>query len=248
MEKAIEIENLSYSYGDGTRALENVTLRIYRGESVCLVGPNGAGKSTLIMHLNGSLQNGDGSRVRIWGMPVVKGNLKEIRRQVGIVFQDPDDQLFSPTVFDDVAFGPMNLGYEGERVREKVRRALEAVGISPDYEGRLPHHLSFGEKKRIAIATVLSMDVSILVMDEPSSNLDPASRRSLINLLKALPLTKVVATHDLEMALEICRRVILIDGGRIVADGAAREILGNERLMEDHKLEVPLSLKIEERR
>lgn len=247
-QKAIEIQSLSYSYSDGIQALQGIDLDVYARESVCLVGPNGAGKSTLIMHLNGAIPHGDGSRVMVCGLPVVKENYRQIRRWIGIVFQDPDDQLFSPTVFEDVAFGPLNLGYSPEEVQQKTHRALKAVGIPPSFAGRLSHHLSFGEKKRVSIATVLSMDVSILVMDEPTSNLDPAGRRSLMELLKEFSLTKIIATHDLEMALEVCRRVVLIDGGRIVADGLAEAILGDEALMEAHRLEVPLSLKMKIRR
>ena len=244
VEPAVEISDLSYTYSDGTRALRDVSLRIGRGESVGLVGPNGAGKSTLILHLNGSLSTENGGSVRICGLPVARKNLREIRRRVGIVFQDPEDQLFSPTVFEDVAFGPLNIGITGAELRERVRGALDAVGIPPEMEHRMAHHLSFGEKRRVAIATVLSMDVEILALDEPSSNLDPAGRRALIGLLGAMPLTRIIATHDLEMALAICRRVVLIDQGGIAADGPAEEILGNDALMEAHRLEVPLSLKL----
>jgi cobalt/nickel transport system ATP-binding protein len=243
MNAAIEISSLSYSYHDGTPALRSISLRIGRGEKVGLVGPNGAGKSTLLLHLNGSLGDSNGS-VRIDGIKVAGSNLKGIRHKVGLVFQDPEDQLFSPTVFEDVAFGPLNSGLKGAALKEKVRAALEAVGIPPEMDHRLAHHASYGEKKRIAIATVLSMDVEILALDEPTSNLDPAGRRSLIRLLQSLPHTAVIATHDLEMALEVCGRVILIDGGRISAEGPAAEILGNGGLMEAHKLEVPLSLRL----
>jgi cobalt/nickel transport system ATP-binding protein len=235
---------LSYTYSDGAVALRDVSLSVERGESVCLVGPNGAGKSTLILHLNGSIPHGDGERVRILGLPALRANLKEVRRRVGVVVQEPDDQLFSPTVFEDVAFGPLNLGLRGEELEARVRAALEAVEIPPSFHGRLSHHLSFGEKKRIAIATVLAMQVEILVMDEPSSNLDPAGRRGLIELLKRLPQTRLIATHDLELALEVCRRVVLIEAGRIVADGPAAAILGDESLMKAHRLEVPLSLRL----
>ncbi len=241
-EPAIETHDLSYRYQDGVEALRGVGLRVLRGESVALVGPNGAGKSTLILHFNGSISHAEGRRVRILGLPVVKKNLREVRRRVGVVFQDPDDQLFSPTVFEDVAFGPLNMGHRGEELSRRVRRALEAVGIPPEFDDRLSHHLSFGEKKRIAIATVLSMDISILVMDEPSSNLDPAGRRSLIELLRELPLTKLIATHDLELALDVCERVVLLDRGVLIADGPAHDILADRELMEAHRLEVPLSL------
>jgi cobalt/nickel transport system ATP-binding protein len=244
MPAAIEITGLSHAYPDGTRALRDVQLTVEAGESVGLIGPNGAGKSTLLLHLNGSLANPAGERVRILGLPVVRPNLREVRRRVGLVFQDPEDQLFSPTVFEDVAFGPLNLGHTGQELHARVRRALESVGIPPELEGHLAHHLSYGEKRRIAIATVLAMDAEILALDEPSSNLDPAARRALIALLRDLPLTKLVATHDLELALEVCRRAVLIDGGCIVADGPIGEILGDAGLMAAHRLEVPLSLRL----
>ena len=209
-----------------------------------LIGPNGAGKSTLLLHLNGSLGHGDGERVRVFGLPVSRPNLHQVRRRVGLVFQDPEDQLFSPTVFEDVAFGPLNLGFSGAELVQRVRRALAAVEIPRELEGRLAHHLSYGEKRRIAIATVLAMDAEILALDEPTGNLDPAGRRGLIALLAGLPLTKLIATHDLEMALEVCRRVVLLDRGRVAADGPAREVLADEALMREHRLEVPLSLRL----
>jgi len=240
---AIEIRGLSYAYHDGTRALREVSLSVRVGESVGLVGPNGAGKSTLLLHLNGSLSQADGGRVLVFGLPVSRPNLREIRRRVGLVFQDPEDQLFSPTVFEDVAFGPLNLGLSGAELEERVRRALAAVEVPRELEGRLAHHLSYGEKRRIAIATVLAMDVEILALDEPTSNLDPAARRALIALLQKLPLTKLIATHDLEMALEVASRVVLLDGGRVAADGPARDLLGDAALMAAHRLEVPLSLR-----
>jgi cobalt/nickel transport system ATP-binding protein len=243
LETAIEVRGLSHAYHDGTRSLREVSLAVRSRESVCLIGPNGAGKSTLLLHLNGSLENPDGERVRVLGLPVSRRNLREIRRRVGLVFQDPEDQLFSPTVFEDVAFGPQNLGCSGAELQAVVRRALAAVGIPPELEARLAHHLSYGEKRRIAIATVLAMDVEILALDEPTSNLDPASRRALIGLLLELPQTKLIATHDLEMALEVASRVVLLDGGRVVADGPPRELLGDAALMEAHRLEVPLSLR-----
>jgi cobalt/nickel transport system ATP-binding protein len=244
MPLAIEIAGLSHAYQDGTQALREVRLNIEAGESVGLIGPNGAGKSTLILHLNGSIANPQAERVRILGLPVVRQHLREVRRKVGIVFQDPEDQLFSPTVFEDVAFGPLNLGHTGAALHARVRRALGDVGIPLELESRLAHHLSYGEKRRIAIATVLAMDAEILALDEPSSNLDPAARRALIVLLQGLPLTKLVATHDLELALEVCRRAVLIDGGRIIADGPTARLLGDAELMAAHRLEVPLSLRL----
>jgi cobalt/nickel transport system ATP-binding protein len=224
--------------------LREVSLSVAPGESVGLIGPNGAGKSTLLLHLNGSLGHGEGERVRVFGLPVSRPNLRQVRRRVGLVFQDPEDQLFSPTVFEDVAFGPLNLGFTGAELVQRVRRALAAVEIPRELEGRLAHHLSYGEKRRIAIATVLAMDAEILALDEPTGNLDPAGRRGLIALLAGLPLTKLIATHDLEMALEVCRRVVLLDRGRVAADGPAREVLADEALMREHRLEVPLSIRL----
>jgi cobalt transport protein ATP-binding subunit len=245
---AIEIRGLSYAYHDGTQALRGVDLRMQPGESVGLIGPNGAGKSTLLLHLNGCLGPAEGERVRVLGLPVIRANLRQVRRRVGLVFQDPEDQLFTPTVFEDVAFGPLNLGFSGAELEQRVRRALAAVDIPKELEGRLAHHLSFGEKRRIAIATVLAMDAEILALDEPTGNLDPAARRGLIALLAGLAQTKLIATHDLEMALEVCRRVVLLDGGRVAADGPAREILSDKALMLAHRLEVPLSLRCSKRR
>jgi cobalt/nickel transport system ATP-binding protein len=238
---AVEIRGLSYAYHDGTQALRDVTLSVRPGESVGLIGPNGAGKSTLLLHLNGSL--GQGEQVRIFGLAVRKPHLREVRRRVGLVFQDPEDQLFSPTVFEDVAFGPLNLGLSGARLEQRVRRALAAVEVPRELEDRLAHHLSYGEKRRIAIATVLAMEAEILALDEPTGNLDPAARRGLIGLLRSLPLTKLIATHDLELALEVCERAVILDGGRVAADGPVRALLADADLMAAHRLEVPLSLR-----
>jgi cobalt/nickel transport system ATP-binding protein len=240
---AIEIRGLSFAYHDGTQALRGVNLSVQPGESVGLIGPNGAGKSTLLLHLNGSLVQAEEGRVRVLGLPLSRPCLREVRRRVGLVFQDPEDQLFSPTVFEDVAFGPLNLGFTGAELEERVRRALAAVEVPRELENRLAHHLSYGEKRRIAIATVLAMDAEILALDEPTGNLDPAGRRGLIGLLAGLPLTKLIATHDLEMALEVCSRVVLLDGGRVAADGPVEKILADEALMLAHRLEVPLSLR-----
>lgn len=243
---AVEIRGLSYAYHDGTQALREVSLTVQPGESVGLIGPNGAGKSTLLLHLNGCLGQAEGERVRvrIQGLPVSRPNLRQVRRKVGLVFQDPEDQLFSPTVFEDLAFGPLNLGFTGEELMRRVRQALAAVEIPRELEGRLAHHLSYGEKRRIAIATVLAMDAEILALDEPTGNLDPAGRRGLIGLLASLPVTKLIATHDLEMALEVCSRVVLLDRGRVAADGPVRQVLADEALMREHRLEVPLSLRL----
>lgn len=233
MKKAIEIENLSYSYPDGQQALSDINLTIGIGETVALIGPNGAGKSTLLLHLNGILRS-DGM-VRILGVLLEDKSLKWVRSKVGLVFQDPEDQLFSPTVFDDVAFGPINMGYSEEEVRRRVSQALKWVGME-GYEGRSPHHLSVGEKKRIAIATILSMSPEILVIDEPSSNLDPRAKWGLIDLLKGLPMTKIVASHDLEIVRALCQRAIVLDEGRVVADDSTHCIMSNASLLERHGL------------
>ena len=232
----LAIRGLNFSYPDGRAALRQISLQIRAGEKVALVGPNGAGKSTLMLHLNGILR-GQGD-IRVAGMPVEKSNLPMIRAKVGMVFQNPDDQLFSPTVFEDVAFGPLHIGLPETEVRQRVERALEQTGMSR-YADRLSHHLSAGEKKRISIATVLSMQPEILVMDEPSAGLDPRARRSLINLLKEMDLTMLVATHDMRLAAELFPRTVIMDEGRIVADGPTETILADGRLLEAHGLEKP---------
>jgi len=233
MDKVIEIKNLSFNYPDGQQGLENVDLNIHPAENVAVIGPNGAGKSTLLLHLNGILRGN--SIVRICGLAVEEKNLKEIRKRIGLVFQDPEDQLFSLNVFDDVAFGPINMGYSESEVRQHVARALEWVGMV-GYEQRSPHHLSVGEKKRIAIATVLALDPEILVIDEPTSNLDPKSKWSLIELLKQLPVTKIIATHDLELVRALCGRTVVMDEGKIVADGNTEDILDDITLLKAHGL------------
>jgi cobalt/nickel transport system ATP-binding protein len=230
------VENLSFSYPDGQMALRDVSLRIGYGEKVALVGPNGAGKSTLILHLNGIL-NGQG-QVHVAGLPVTRPNLPVIRARVGLVFQNPDDQLFSPTVFEDVAFGPLHMGLPEDEVRVRVARALEQVSMG-QYAERLSHHLSVGEKKRIAIATVLSMEPEILILDEPSAGLDPRARRGLITLLRDLPLTMLVSTHDMLMVWELFPRMVIMDEGRIVADGPTEWLMNDIRLLEAHGLERP---------
>jgi cobalt/nickel transport system ATP-binding protein len=234
---AVHVEGLVYSYPDGSPALRGVDLDITAGERVAVLGPNGAGKTTLILHLNGILlpQAGD---VAIGGLPVTKATFKEIRRRVGVVFQDPDDQLFMPTVRDDVAFGPANLGLPGEAVDARVHAALDAVGMDGS-GGRPPHHLSFGQRRRVALATVLAMDPQILVLDEPTSNLDPAARRDLADILVTLPVTAVIVTHDLPYALELCPRSVILNDGVIVADGPTRDILGDAELMAANRLELP---------
>ncbi|MBN1991818.1 MAG: ABC transporter ATP-binding protein [Anaerolineae bacterium] len=230
------VKNLHFNYPDGRTALRGVSLQIEPCEKVALVGPNGAGKSTLMLHLNGIL-TGDG-HIQVAGLPVVKPNLPVIRARVGLVFQNPDDQLFSPTVFEDVAFGPLHMGFPEAEVYARVNEALAQVAML-DYAHRLSHHLSVGEKKRIAIATVLSMKPDILILDEPSAGLDPRARRSLINLLHDLPLTMLVSTHDMLMVRELFPRMVIMDEGRIVADGPTIELMNNEALLEAHGLERP---------
>ncbi len=237
MHHSIEVENLTFSYPDGHQALDDVTLSIQPCEKVALVGPNGAGKSTLILHLNGIL-HGNG-RVCVAGMEVEPKTLSRVRASVGLVFQQPDDQLFSPTVFDDVAFGPIYQGLPENEIKSRVGEALQVVGMS-EYAGRVSHHLSVGEKKRIAIATVISMQPEVLVLDEPTAGLDPRARRSLINLLDELPLTMLVSTHDMLMVREIFPRMVIMDQGRIVADGDAKELLADEQLLHRHGLELPV--------
>jgi cobalt transport protein ATP-binding subunit len=233
---AVEIKDLKYAYPDGTIALRGVDLTVEEGESVGIVGPNGAGKSTLLLHLNGIL-TGHGE-VRIFDLPVEKKTLREIRRRVGLVFQDPDDQLFSPTVFDDVAFGPINMGLPREEVAAAVARALEEVGIA-GMEKRSAYHLSYGQKKRAAIATVLSMNPDLLVLDEPSSNLDPRARNEFSQLLQGMRITKILVTHDLPFVFENCDRVVIMSRGKIAADGDSFTILSDESLLSEYGLELP---------
>lgn len=236
MHHTLEVSDLRFKYPDGREALCGVSLSVAPGEKVALVGPNGAGKSTLMLHFNGILQ-GEGD-VRVCGHPVSNGNLARTRAAVGLVFQDPDDQLFSPTVFEDVAFGPLHMGLPQAQVRGKVDEALAAVGMS-GFAQRVSHHLSIGEKKRIAIATVLSMDPEILVLDEPSAGLDPRARRGLINLLRRLPQTMLVSTHDMRLVMELLPRTVVMDLGRIVVDGPTSAILADTALLEAHGLEAP---------
>lgn len=235
-EIVLAVDDLSFHYPDGHPALKGVSLRISRGEKVALVGPNGAGKSTLMLHLNGIL--GCPSPVQVAGLAVIKANLPRIRAKVGLVFQNPDDQLFSPTVFEDVAFGPLHMGLPETEVRIRVTHALEQVSMN-HYADRLSHHLSVGEKKRIAIATVLSMNPEILILDEPSAGLDPRARRSLITLLRALPLPMLVSTHDMLMVRELFSRMIIMDEGRIVADHFTETLMNDVTLLEAHGLERP---------
>ncbi len=236
MEEIIRIDNLSFCYPDAQQALTDISLTIYQGETVALIGPNGAGKSTLLLHLNGILRSN--GVVKVLGRPVDDKNLKWLRSKVGLIFQNPDDQLFSSTVFDDVAFGPINMGYSEAEVWQCVAKALDWVGMT-GYEQRSPHHLSVGEKKRISIATVLSMAPEILVIDEPTSNLDPGSKWSLISLLKRLPVTKIVASHDLELVQALCQRTIILDQGQVIADGTTDHILADKPLLAAHGLAPP---------
>jgi len=233
--KVIEIKNLNYTYPDGTEALKSINLDIFAGESLGIIGPNGAGKSTLLLHLNGILK--DKGQIKILDLEISEQNLPLIRSKVGLVFQDPDNQLFMPTVFDDVSFGPINMGLAKQEVISCVQSALKEVDMLESIK-RTSHHLSFGEKKRISLATVLSMHPEILVLDEPSSNLDPKHRRQFINLLKKLNITKIIATHDLDLIAETCLRVALLDKGKIVAVGDTIDILMNKNLLETHSLEM----------
>jgi cobalt/nickel transport system ATP-binding protein len=239
---SLHVEGLMHAYPDGTQALFGVDLSIDQGERVALLGPNGAGKTTLVMHLNGILTPGLGT-VSVGGLPVTRENLREVRRRVGLVFQDPDDQLFMPTVGEDVAFGPANLGIRGHELNRRVNTALEQVGLRHVID-RPPHHLSFGQRRRVAVATVLAMRPEILVLDEPSSNLDPASRRELADILRGLDVTVLMVTHDLPYALELCERSLILSGGTIAADGPTRQILANETLLAQHRLELPYGVAV----
>ncbi len=230
----IEAEDLHYTYPDKTIALDGINFTITHGESVAVIGENGSGKSTLLMHLNGSLLATSGE-MRIGHVPVNRKTLSGIRQSVGMVFQNPDDQLFMSTVFDDVAFGPLNMGLPEDDVKKAVKHALKTVGLI-DKANRHPHHLSGGEKRRIAIATVLSMSPNVLALDEPSSALDPKSRRRLITLLKSFNHTKIIASHDLDMISEVCQRTIILFKGKIVQDAPTEEIFQNKKLLEKYIL------------
>jgi cobalt/nickel transport system ATP-binding protein len=234
---SLEVRGLAYAYPDGHQALFGVDLTVPRGERVALLGPNGAGKTTLVLHLNGVLAAGAGT-VTVAGLPVGRQHMAEIRQRVGIVFQDPDDQLFMPTVREDVAFGPATAGLRGAELEARVTRALEQVGMA-GFAGRPPHHLSFGQRRRVAVATVLAMRPEILVLDEPSSNLDPASRRELADILRGLDVTVLMVTHDLPYALELCPRSVVLSDGVLVADGPTQDLLCDEDLMRRHRLELP---------
>jgi energy-coupling factor transporter ATP-binding protein EcfA2 len=240
MTPAIEVRNLRFTYPDGKDALRGVSFSMSDGECVGLVGPNGSGKSTLLLHLNGILPeeySKDGA-VRVYGKVLSKESAPEVRRQVGLLFQDPDDQLFCPTVFEDVAFGPQQFGLTEEGVNLAVENALKQTALL-GFEDRSPHHLSSGEKRRVCLAGVLACEPRVLALDEPTSNLDPRGKRSLIKTLQTIHATKIIATHDLEMVVELCSRTIILDQGTIVADGPTQQLLGDERLMLAHGLEKP---------
>ena len=239
----LELNRVAYAYPDGHQALFGVDLHVHRGEKIALLGPNGAGKTTLVLHLNGILFPGTGE-VRIAGMPVNQENIKQIRSKVGVVFQDPDDQLFMPTVRDDVAFGPSNMGVIGAELTETVDSALAAVGML-EFADRSPQHLSFGQRRRVAIATVLAMKPEILVLDEPSSNLDPAARREIAEILDSLDITMLMVTHDLPYALELCSRSVILSSGTIVADRSTYDLLNDEALIKQHRLELPFGFKLD---
>lgn len=234
---ALDVRDLSFAYPDGTEALRGVSFQIGHGEAVALIGGNGAGKSTLLRHLTGCHPTRRGD-VLIGGELLTRDSAARARRMIGMVFQDPDDQLFMPTVAEDVAFGPLNAGLPPDQVEQRVASALAGVGMS-HVRDRPPYRLSAGEKRAVALATALAMSPDILLLDEPSSNLDPRGRRRLIELLRSFGHTRVLATHDLELVVEVCTRVIVLGGGRVVADGPTREVLNNEELMLAHALERP---------
>jgi len=236
----VEVRDLTYVYPDGTPGIRTISFRVIHGESVAIIGPNGAGKSTLLLHLNGYLTPASGF-VRIGDLPLTGGTLREIRRTVGMIFQDPDDQLFMPTIYDDVAFGPHNLGIPRDEIERRVLSALSRMGIE-HLRDKPPYRLSAGEKRRAAIATVLSMIPDILVMDEPSTGLDPVGRRELIALLREFTHTKIIATHDLDLVADLCERTIVLDGGEIRADGPTSGIFRNEELLRECHMEKPLSM------
>ncbi len=240
MSCAISVKNLSFRYPDGKEALNDITFNVHEGECVAIIGPNGSGKSTLLLHLNGILpEDHNGlSVVRIFDQPISKAVMDIIRRKVGLLFQDPDDQLFCPTVFEDVAFGPRQFGVSEEEVQKVVHEALVQVGLE-GFDKRSPHHLSGGEKQRVCLAGILACKPSMLALDEPTSDLDPKGKRELKKFLRSLPATKIIATHDLELVVELCLRTIVLDGGRIVADGPTVELLNNEEFMLAHGLERP---------
>ena len=237
MSKYLKINNLSYAYPDGHKALKGIDFSIDQGESIAILGPNGAGKTTLILHLNGILGELKGE-IEVDGLEYSTENIGKIRKTVGVVFQDPDDQLFMPTVIEDVMFGPKNFGYSNEESETNAVEALKMVGME-NFQDRAPHHLSFGQKRKVAIATVLASKPKLLVLDEPASNLDPASRRDLIDILIKLDISIILVTHDLPMALEICERSLVLNEGIIKEDSLTKDILQNKQLMKENRLELP---------
>jgi cobalt/nickel transport system ATP-binding protein len=237
MSKYLEISNLTYEYPDGHKALNGISFNLDKGDSLGILGPNGAGKTTLILHLNGILGAMDSS-IKLDNMEFIEDNLAQIRKTVGVVFQDPDDQLFMPTVLEDVMFGPKNFGFSDEASMKNAVEALNMVGMNK-YQNKAPHHLSFGQKRKVAIASVLASKPQLLVLDEPSSNLDPSSRRELIDILLSLKISIILVTHDLPMALEICPRSIVVNGGSITQDGVTKELLTNDKIMKENRLELP---------
>ena len=233
----LNVDNLSFEYPDGFKALENINLSLSKGERLAVLGPNGAGKTTLILHLNGILGDLNG-QITLNNKDFSEENISKIRKSVGLVFQDPDDQLFMPTVLEDVMFGPKNFGFSDELVEINSINALEQVKML-QFKDKPPHHLSFGQKRKVAIASVLASEPELLVLDEPSSNLDPASRRELIDILKNLDVSIILVTHDLPMALEICNRSVILNNGKITADDDTYKILKNKKIMSDNRLELP---------
>ncbi len=240
---ALLVKGLAFAYPDGHQALYGIDLRVEPGERVAVLGPNGAGKTTLVLHLNGVLTAGAGT-IEVAGLPVEKANLHEIRRRVGIVFQDPDDQLFMQTVGEDVAFGPANFGLRGKELDDRVHQALDAVGMTAHVD-RSPLHLSGGQRRRVALATVLACDPEILVLDEPSANLEPVARRELAEVLLGLGRTMLMVTHDLPYALQLCPRSVLVDDGVVVADGPTRDLLADAELLAAHRLELPFGFRLD---
>jgi cobalt/nickel transport system ATP-binding protein len=234
MKKIIEIKKLNYTYPDGTLALRDISMDIFQGDMVGIIGPNGAGKTTLLLHLNGILR-GDGY-IKVCDLDINKQNLNVIRQKVGLLFQDPEDQLFMPTVFDDIAFGPVNMGMDKEEVKKRVRGALEFVDME-GYGGRVSHHLSFGEKKRVSLATIISLDPEILVLDEPTGNLDPRHRKEFIRYLNEMEVTSVMSTHDIAMVPAICNKVAVMDRGMIVAFDTTENIFKNKELLKSYDLD-----------
>jgi cobalt transport protein ATP-binding subunit len=234
----LAVDRLSFAYPNGVVALREVSLSVREGERVALMGPNGAGKSTLLMHFNGIVRGDGPGRITVCDLPLDERNLKRIRALVGVVFQNPDDQLFSPTVRDDVAYGPLYMGLPKDEITRRVRSALSAVDMS-GFEERMPHQLSIGQRKRVSLATVLAMDPRILVLDEPSAGLDPRARRGLIELLRGLPQTLIASTHDMRLVRDLFDRSVIMHEGRIVVDAPTREIIDNGALLEEYGLELP---------